>query len=197
MQRRAFTLVELLLVVVIIAVLTAILYPGSTRSQHAGYDRRSHCQTYLKQISLGMLQYVEDYDGVFPPVSFNPNGHWVGLLQPYVKDKYLFRCPSVIHKVREATDYFFNGHLVQLKNDIPFPASTLMFGDGQADSPQSYTLVNLSREWRQDYGSPCFRHVETANYAFVDGHVKPLKPHQVTIDPPGSSIFTFTPVSSE
>jgi prepilin-type processing-associated H-X9-DG protein len=184
-------------VVVIIAVLTAILFSGPTRSQHAGYDRRSLCQSYLKQVSLGMLQYVEDYDGVFPLVSLNPEGHWVRLLRPYVKDKDLFRCPSAKGKVREATDYFFNGHLVQLENKIPFPSSTLMFGYGQADSPQNYTLVNLSQEWRQNYGSPSFRHIETANYAFVDGHVKPLKPHQVTIDPPGPSVFTFTPKPSE
>jgi prepilin-type N-terminal cleavage/methylation domain-containing protein len=86
---KAFTLIELLVVIAIIAILAAILFPVFARARENA--RRASCTSNLKQISLGILQYVEDYDGRFPPYQ---DAGVMGLIFPYVKSAQIFRCPS-------------------------------------------------------------------------------------------------------
>src|SRR5438105_732485 len=62
--RNGFTLIELLVVIAIIAILAAILFPVFARARDNA--RRSACQSNLKQIGLGVLQYVQDYDERLP-----------------------------------------------------------------------------------------------------------------------------------
>jgi len=62
---RAFTLVELLVVIGIIAVLVGILLPALSRAQEAG--RATACLSNLRQISMGLLAYANDNDGNVVP----------------------------------------------------------------------------------------------------------------------------------
>jgi prepilin-type N-terminal cleavage/methylation domain-containing protein len=61
MRRRAFTLTELLIVIAIIAVLAAILFPVFARSK----ERAKHtaCEARLRQFALALNLYRNDYDG--------------------------------------------------------------------------------------------------------------------------------------
>ena len=61
---RGFTLIELLVVIAIIAILAAILFPVFARARENA--RRASCQSNLKQIGLGILQYTQDYDEKYP-----------------------------------------------------------------------------------------------------------------------------------
>jgi len=66
-RRYGFTLVELTICCVIVFVLFLIVvYPVMSHS-HRG-SRQSSCASNQKQIALGFLQYVQDYDGRFPPI---------------------------------------------------------------------------------------------------------------------------------
>ena len=93
----AFTLIELLVVIAIIAILAAILFPVFARARENA--RRSSCQSNLKQIGLGIIQYQQDYDEKFPRIvgtsgnSSTPYG-WAGTIQPYVKSTQVYKCPS-------------------------------------------------------------------------------------------------------
>jgi len=96
-RTRAFTLVELLIVVVILAVMAAILYPVFIRMKKpADYHR---CLSNEKQLGLAFLQYIEDYDekcpcGVHPkPVQSVPAG-WAGQIYPYIKSTAVYKCPG-------------------------------------------------------------------------------------------------------
>jgi len=114
--KQGFTLIELLIVIAIIALLAAILFPVFTRVRENA--RRSSCQSNLKQIGLGIMQYTQDFDDVYPySASATANGnnvtpgtdaslgiwysdatgnrpYWPGRVEPYFKSRQIMVCPS-------------------------------------------------------------------------------------------------------
>jgi prepilin-type N-terminal cleavage/methylation domain-containing protein/prepilin-type processing-associated H-X9-DG protein len=108
---RGFTLIELLIVIAIISILVAILFPVFARARENA--RRASCMSNLKQIGLGVIMYVQDYDEKYPFSSqlrstldsswtAVPNGDyansssifWPLFIEPYTKSSQLFHCPS-------------------------------------------------------------------------------------------------------
>jgi len=99
--RGAFSLVELLVVVAIIALLAAILFPVFSRARENA--RRSSCQSNLRQIGLGALQYTQDtdetlfrsfYGAATADSDATTNYKWMDAIFPYVKNEQVFVCPS-------------------------------------------------------------------------------------------------------
>jgi len=89
----AFTLIELLVVIAIISILAAILFPVFARARENA--RRASCLSNLKQIGLGVMMYVQDYDESYPQFNnYTTNQTWQVTIQPYVKNKQVFYCPS-------------------------------------------------------------------------------------------------------
>src|SRR5687768_9460690 len=103
-QARGFTLIELLVVIAIIAILAAILFPVFARARESA--RRSGCLSNMKQVTMGVLMYAQDYDEVMPvqdgdpcPYADSKKAVWITSTMPYVKNKQVFYCPSAkIHK---------------------------------------------------------------------------------------------------
>src|SRR5688572_12972691 len=73
-----FTLIELLIVIAIIALLAAILFPVFAKARENA--RRASCQSNLKQIALGLIQYAQDHDERFP----NYEGEGSPVVAPFV-----------------------------------------------------------------------------------------------------------------
>jgi len=99
--RRGFTLIELLVVIAIISILAAILFPVFARARENA--RRSSCQSNMKQIGLGLIQYSQDYDEMLTrshygtsanSPSTGTNWKWMDAIYPYVKSEQIFTCPS-------------------------------------------------------------------------------------------------------
>lgn len=105
--RSGFTLIELLVVIAIIAILAAILFP--VFAQARAQARKTSCLSNEKQVTLAVLQYVQDFDETIPlvyapnkindPAGFRyPRGTrtlaWQNLVQPYAKNWQVFVCPD-------------------------------------------------------------------------------------------------------
>ncbi len=60
----AFTLIELLVVIAIIAILAAILFPVFANARDKA--RQTACASNMKQINLATLQYIQDFDEIWP-----------------------------------------------------------------------------------------------------------------------------------
>ena len=63
-----FTLIELLVVIAIIAILAAILFPVFAQARDKA--RQTSCLSNTKQLGLGIMMYVQDYDETFPRADY-------------------------------------------------------------------------------------------------------------------------------
>jgi len=63
-SQRAFSLIELLVVIAIIAILAALLLPALASAKERA--RRVKCLSNLKQVGLGLKLFAQDRDGYYP-----------------------------------------------------------------------------------------------------------------------------------
>jgi len=69
-MRRAFTLIEILVVIAIIAILLSFLLPAMERVRHRAYI--ADCASNLRQIGISVEQYESDNHGNFPRTKYVP-----------------------------------------------------------------------------------------------------------------------------
>ena len=172
-RRHGFTLVELLVVIAIIGILAAILFPVFARARENA--RRSSCSSNLKQIGLGLTQYLQDYDGSF--LVTQPEGSHGGYtgtaIFPYIKSTQIWICPSQSTAffpryqiyAGEDTDrrmtYAINWYIMSHKSgapepvneaSIPFSSEIIALAEGGGLNP--YPNVNLNERFAQVYAAP-------------------------------------------
>lgn len=211
MKRSGFSLWELIGVLALMLIGAAILLPMFARGRGGGH--RVTCPNHLKQISIGYMQYSQDWDEQLPLIALSPTSTaldskipyqkqrfygWADALYPYTKSVQLFQCPSETTPegakptTSGYTDYWFNSNLSGFAMaDVKVPKQTLIFGDGNDGSDLTdarYNLPSLPAAWINDQNSPAYRHIGGANYAFVDGHVKRMTPAEIAAGP-----ATFAP----
>ncbi|HEY2839038.1 MAG TPA: DUF1559 domain-containing protein [Pirellulales bacterium] len=109
-ERRAFTLVELLVVLAIIGILIGLLMPAVQMAREAA--RRVSCLNNLKQIGLAMQIYVERHT-VFPPGYVSkvmpdkddggPGWSWGAMILPEVEQQATFNLVNFSAPVADGT----------------------------------------------------------------------------------------------
>ena len=204
--KQGFTLIELLVVIAIIALLAAILFPVFARARENA--RKTGCMNNMKQLSLGFLQYTQDYDETLPnvwngPSGVNAPGGWMfytafdingltsafdvkrGSVFPYVKSAQVYLCPSDTAGQKEGDSYGYNACLAGT------PSGGLSLGKSLASvnnvsrfmllGEESFTgLGSSTNDGFMAYGDPNTpRHLDGTNVSFVDGHVKFYRPEQI------------------
>ena len=193
-NKKGFTLIELLVVIAIIAILAAILFPVFARAREKA--RQTSCLSNVKQITLGLMMYCQDYDDMFMNVRQGPGG-WNNLAQPYVKNWNMFRCPSTTLSIRTCGPATSHGNASVSNNEwngvyeggymmcgwerCCWPAPSL----GEFDKPaERYLILEgdcMGAFWGAfntdgaPYAHHKYRHNDGLNVGFVDGHAKWLK----------------------
>src|ERR1700754_380074 len=123
LRRSGFTLVELLVVIAIIGVLVALLLPAIQSAREAA--RRSQCSNNLRQIGLGMHNYVDTW-GRLPSAlmggltgSDDDDGYsWACAILPFVEQKNLYDKINPDGKPLPIPNYF-------AANNKPIPEGTI------------------------------------------------------------------------
>jgi prepilin-type N-terminal cleavage/methylation domain-containing protein/prepilin-type processing-associated H-X9-DG protein len=169
MKNRAFTLIELMIVIAIIGILAALLLPAVSRTKELG--RSAVCLNNLHQIGLGLQIYVQDNQNLLPIMYDRAtNGTPAGLainqvLLPYVSGiSNIFQCPSDNRGLFELTgsSYAWNNllngqdadRLQMFTNAYPLHQIFLVF------DKEKFHLAHGDRR--------------AINYLYADGHIKNL-----------------------
>jgi prepilin-type processing-associated H-X9-DG protein/prepilin-type N-terminal cleavage/methylation domain-containing protein len=131
---RAFTLIEVLVVVGVIALLGALLFPVFAQARESA--RKTTCAANLRQIGQAASLYASDWNGmVAPPLSANATVsrnvfgdlvparapasayYWQTYWLPYVRNASIFLCPSGYRDFEQAPRYVWI-HQGRMKREL-------------------------------------------------------------------------------
>lgn len=201
-RKHGFTLIELLIVIAIIAILAGLLFPVLAQAREKG--RSAVCQSNLKQLSLAVLMYAQDYDEKLPYAHFYASGaynngyyrFWFEMVQPYLKDRKVLPCPTQLddgdYRVFVAEDgslYAFNyamSYLWDATSAVQDAEAVAGHGLGEIPDPAGTALLVdannvcihsiIPDSDLSEHGARVSkRHHDGFNMAFCDGHVKWLR----------------------
>ena len=218
--RRGFTLIELLVVIAIIAILAAILLPVFAQAREAA--RRTSCLSNLRQYATATLMYAQDHDEFLPMSVYLSSGSvstggvetpciqmFYGVVNPYVKNHQIIRCPSEPDAMD--THSIYAGYLTACPGSPRFTSystNLALFLDGFSNN-FTISLASLSRPTdtimlydgnvSSDGSQPVqARHSGSFVASYADGHAKAIKAResgagtQYAIPPPGRPIKLYT-----
>ncbi len=192
-MRRAFTLIELLIVIAIIAILAAILFPVFARAREKA--RQASCQSNLKQIGLALRMYCQDYDEINTPIYYSIGGgnsfRWHQTVQPYMRSTEMYRCLSGAQLVDTYTGLYMSYGMNSFNLDpgvypclwyatadsqIMDPSGTIWVADSfhPTDPAQGSYYVGGGATFTEPVNRVGYRHNGMFNALWYDGHVKSM-----------------------
>ncbi|PKL48871.1 MAG: hypothetical protein CVV39_03645 [Planctomycetes bacterium HGW-Planctomycetes-1] len=200
---KAFTLVELLVVISIIAMLLAVLMPALRKARQQA--QKVVCSSNMRQMGVALQCYLQENDSHLPDSSCHtsdPNQYWLKILIKYLKQDLLFKCPS--DKTENFVDW--NKPLCQQPADSRWSSFTLnALLDSKcsrfngrynsvkfiykpqhciyvSENPSSWTSADHIHPETWGYNIKIAkgqiawdRHLKKSNYLFTDGHAETLK----------------------
>ena len=182
----AFTLVELLTVVTIVAVLTS-LGLAATRGV-TEKTRATRCLNDLRQVGIALQLYVGDNGGRFPNTSHQGvAASWTNTLADFLKTNFLGRCCAV-PKHRSKLTYAWNDSLADaqgygvMASSVRAPSRTMAVTELATNLTGEHFHFAGKRggasritpnQFRAEVNVTC--HGSSANYVFADGHVENLR----------------------
>lgn len=168
-------MIELLLVISIICILSALLLPALRDAREKG--KTIACAgSNLKQINAVLMFYIQDYSECFPPHSATGYESWFGIFDTnYTMSRNMYHCPSHNSFAWSYTgiSYGYNYRALSWPAAVTWtrltqltrPPEVITFADAGVDfviAPDGYSGTNHRVSTRHN-GGP--------NVLFADGHV--------------------------
>ncbi len=191
-ESSGFTLLELLVVVGIIGLLTALLWPALGRAREAG--RRIVCVSHLRQIGMALTMYAQENEGDFYPPIYGtgnpPETQRMAKLARFGIKESMFFCPSDPNLGPQSTIY--DPAEPKSHSYVLNALDELGLGVGQSpsarhiDNPSGVILVGEKKPSETDFYMSFAngetdrmldqtRHNGGANFLFADNHVEHLR----------------------
>lgn len=142
---KAFTLIELLLSITVIAVLIAILYPALYQVRESA--RLTYCSINMKQLTEVTTLYIDQYK-VLPLSIEDPLRTWNGSIPPleWEVPKSVFTCPSLQSKYPGITFKYRPGRMLTRNATLAEPDYTLLL-----PTTKLYEIVPINWLWLDPY----------------------------------------------
>lgn len=205
-KTKVFTLIELLIVVAMIAILTAMLLPALNTVREKA--RMIQCASNVKQITFATLGYTNKFDDYLPWINKDKGVVWNSLviaeifpasnidtapgkvLQIGKKYKKIFQCPSMKLDSPMHYSYCYNQYMAAsyivaegynppcIKiSRIKRPSLIIMTGDGSKSlAPDNWSSLYFGAAW----SIAGDLHNGGAEIGYTDGHVEYKRRYQVT-----------------
>jgi prepilin-type N-terminal cleavage/methylation domain-containing protein len=190
----AFTLIEVLVVVAILALLIALLLPALGRARETA--RAAVCASNLHQFGLAFAMYGNEHHGYIPRGGTHASLHWVMLVARQVGDKRkyvhvnqvpvekmpIYSCPERVRTLPAPfMDYVVNsmnpdGSNKEVKeptrpNEWPQPSRTLLLGDAALESGTNAEGANLDPDPNETLRSARLLHPAAMQLPDLSGFV--------------------------
>ncbi len=155
--RNAFTLVELLVVISIIALLMGVLLPALTAARKQG--QATVCRSNLRQIGIALNFYAEAWNWFVPRGTGSSGNTWFQQVMPYLggrqkmvdfRDVKIYRCPGYPNK-NQPICYVVNGWRFTSPSDTTgttIEEPTRIFGLKKLDT-KIYMADSEDGAWRE------------------------------------------------
>jgi prepilin-type N-terminal cleavage/methylation domain-containing protein len=197
-RNNAFTLVEMLVVIGIIAILMSMLMPALGRAKQKG--NRIACLNDIRQLGISAQLYSGDHEGEYPRRDSFTNS-WIWTLRPYYQNAKVIVCPADSFNADHS--YLINGwndywqdHLSQddyklmmryryphgmKESEIKLPSDTILFGEKKIGSPHVHMDLNQGNSGNDKeevnhnmHKSGNGKTSGGSNFHFVDGSARML-----------------------
>lgn len=169
LRRPAFSLIELLVVMAVIAVLAAVLFPVFAQAREKA--RQTDCLAHYHQIGQAIQMYASDYDSKTPP----DGGSFSGLImdsRPYIKNDAIFVCPDDFDRAREKRPGSYRMPSLYQGLDINCGWSDPYNTQATTKPAATPLLYEAEQDFAQAPILPTYRHHGGAQILYFDGHVK-------------------------
>lgn len=178
MNKRAFSLLELLVAIVIIGILVAILSPVLSRTRASAQS--AHCINNLRQLGITIHLYMDDNNYKFPDDNGKGEPYWFNIISNYIDNADIFRChsyPDHVPGAPECQSYAYNTYLHGIDIiDVISSSQCMLITDSRIITDHFITIVGYGQNLQTTHYyitravPPGQRHFGGSNIVFVDGH---------------------------
>ncbi len=195
MNNKAFTVIELMVVLLMLTLLTGVIYPVMLQGQVT--SKRTLCQFNLKNFSMATEIYCSDNSGYLPAPTQEQNSpfwttnQWRKVIGPYISGDDVFTCPSIIDitSTDEIGSYVYSMsfyhspeqiNTIKDQNQTITPEKNLEVKAQKMDAVAKPDAKVIYGEWNSNHAmiddeNGWWNWSGQRNFVFSDGHTAFLK----------------------
>lgn len=190
-MKKAFTLVEMLVVIAIMGLLIVLLLPAIGSALHRG--REVQCQNNLRQLATAAHDFENDNEHLPYATTWSYGNNYVqlntitnGTLYPILRERSAYLCPLFKKMARTAVRSYSMNYLVDTNTSVavtdrmvrmetvPSPSGLVLFTEENPyiipGAPNPSVLDDGCLQWNSSEYIGTFHRNQSASVVYFDGH---------------------------